>query len=398
MKRTFTLLFILSILLLIITGCWNRRELNELGIVSGMGFDRSENGYLVSLQIINPGEIAGEGKGYDSPVTTYQATGETVFKAVRKMTKELPRKAYLSHLRIVIISEKLAEEGFIDVLDFLSRDPEFRTDFFMAIAKGESAKDVLETLTPLEEIPTNKLFESLELSERLWGTTVSIQLDKLISDLISEGKQPVLTGVNLQGDPQIGKTRQNVATTDEPVPLQYSGIAVFRNDKLIGWLNEEESQGYNYSQGTVQSTIITVPCSEGGDLGIEVIETNAKTKGKVENGKPKIELEIQVEGNIGDVECKVDLSKTQEIYKIEQKAQQSIKNNIEQVLHKAQKQYKTDIFGFGEAIRRAAPKTWKQIKDDWDSEFEAVTVNVAVEVRILRLGTVGEPILKEIKE
>ncbi|WP_227940049.1 Ger(x)C family spore germination protein [Alkalihalobacillus deserti] len=398
MKRTFLLFVILSIFLSLITGCWNRRELNELAIVSGMGFDRSENGYLVSLQIINPRETAAKGEGYDSPVTTYQATGETVIKAVRKITKELPRRAYFSHLRIVIIGNKLAEEGFIDVLDFLSRNHELRTDFYMAISKGESAKDVLATLTSIEKIPANKLYQALEVSEKAWAATGTIQLDELISDLISEGKHPVLTGVSFQGDPQKGKTTQNVLTTDEPVTLQYLGLSVLKNDKLIGWLNEDESKGYNYSQGTVQSTVINVPCSKGGDLGIEVTEANTKTEGKVENGKPKIELEIKVEGSIGDVECKVDLSNTQEIYKIEQKAQQSIKNKIEQAIHKVQKQYKADIFGFGEAIRRSAPKTWKQIKDNWDSEFEDLTVDIAVEVRIRQVGTIGDSILKDFEE
>jgi spore germination protein KC len=385
-------------LLIFMAGCWNRVELNELAIVSGMGFDLSENGYLVSLQVVDSKVIAEEGPGSASPIITYKASGETVFKAVRKMTKELPRKAYFPHLRIVVISEKLAEEGFLDVLDFLYRDHELRSDFYIVIAREERAINILERLTPLEEIPANKLFDSLELSEQRWGATGSVQLDEVISTLFNEGKHPVLTGLILKDETQIEKSQHNAASTAKMASLLYSGMAVFRNDKLIGWLNEEESRGYNYTQGTVQSTIINVPCSEGGELGIEVNHTNTNKKVRKVNGRPKIELEIQVEGDIGDVECEIDLLQTQEIDKIEQKAKQIIKKEVEQTLHKVQNQYNVDILGFGEAIYRQEPALWKRLKDKWDSEFTDTPVDVVVDMEINHIGTMVNPIKNEIEE
>ncbi|MGM0879282.1 MAG: Ger(x)C family spore germination protein, partial [Bacillota bacterium] len=90
--RPFIILFMLlsSVLL---SGCWDRAELQDLDIVSAIGIDEGgddvENRYLVTVQVINEGQIAGVagqgGTSEVSPVMTYSATGSTVEEALRKI-------------------------------------------------------------------------------------------------------------------------------------------------------------------------------------------------------------------------------------------------------------------------------------------------------------------------
>ena len=174
--------------------------MNELGISVGIGIDKAGKGYRVSAQVVDPGEVAsGKSSGNRTSVTLYEATGDTVTEAIRKMTTISPRVIYLAHLRVLVIGESLARAGIEKPLDLFSRDPEVRTDFFIVIAKGSSAKDVLKILTPLEKIPVNKLYMSLATSQKEWAPTTTITLDELMSDIISEGTNPVLTGVKVTG-------------------------------------------------------------------------------------------------------------------------------------------------------------------------------------------------------
>lgn len=399
MKQRLAMLVMLLTLLILITGCWNRRELNDLAIAVAMGIDKSGDEYLVSYQVVDPGEIAAKTGGAGrSPVTLYQEKSDTVFEAVRKITTQSPRKIYSAHLRMLVIGEELAKDGLGNVLDFLSRDHELRTDFYIVVAKGTKAESVLKILTSLEDIPANQMFSSLETSEKAWSTTMKITLDELITNLVSESNHPTITGIRIKGSQEYGETKKNVEEIDSPGRLQYAQIASFKKDKLIGWLNEDESQGFNYTQGQVISTIEDVTCPKGGKLGVELIRTQEKIKGKVEKGKPNIEVELQAEGNVADVACHIDLTKTKSIYELEKRVEQDIKRKIEAALNKAQKKLKTDIFGFGEAIRRADPKAWKEMKKDWDQEFVDLSVNVKVDVKIRRVGTVGNSFLEEIKE
>lgn len=398
MRRPAVLFLVFLVLLLFTTGCWSRRELNDLAIVTAIGVDKMDNKFHLSVQVADPGEVAAQkGTSGRSPVTMYHAKGDTVFEAIRKMTTVTPRKLYFAHIRIFVISEELAKEGIGKILDFFSRDHEIRTDFYMVVSKGAKAQDILSVITPLEKIPSTKMFTSLEVSEKAWAPTVSIQLDELITDLVREGRHAVLTGIRIQGDLQASKGRQNVETINAPSNLQYEGIAVFRYDKLSGWLNEDESKGYSYLTDKLNSTVVEIACPKGGKMGVEVIRSKTNVKGKVKGDKPEVEVTIHTEANIADVECSIDLTKTQMIYELEKRVEQAMKHKAELTVSKA-KQLQCDILGFGEAIHRGEPEFWKKVKKEWDKRFKDLQVKINVDVKIRRLGTIGDSFLNDIKE
>ncbi|MCF6409809.1 Ger(x)C family spore germination protein [Pseudalkalibacillus salsuginis] len=402
MKRAIHLFIIMFLLLNLLTGCWNRRELNELAITVGLAIDKSDDEFLVTAQVVNPGQVAAkQGGGQKTPVTTYQEKGSTVFEAIRRMTTRSPRKLFFPHLRIFVISEEIAEEGLGRTLDFISREHELRTDFYIIVAKDTRAENVLEVMTGLEDIPANKLFSSLEASERAWAPTMAVTVDELTTDIVTKGKHPHLTGIQVIGENRrIGGRLENVQEIEPDVKLKYSGMAVFKEDKLIGWLDEEGSKAVNYVQENVISTLGEVPCpEEKGKVAIEVIRTKADLKGRVEDGLPKGTVKIQVEGNVGDVQCKkLDLTKTKTIDDLEKRAEKKIEKLIESTITLAQEEFKLDFFGFGDAIHRSNPDYWKKAEKDWDEKFTDMPIEVEAVVEIRRLGTIGNSPLEKIKD
>ncbi|MBP1174195.1 MULTISPECIES: Ger(x)C family spore germination protein [unclassified Paenibacillus] len=401
MKRKKAFLFLILALVLLLTGCWNRRELNELAIAVGMGIDKQGDQFRVSIQVVDPGKAsAKKGAGGGAPATLYTEEADTIFEAIRKITTLSPRKIYFSHLRICVIGESVATEGMAKSLDLLSRDHQFRTDFYIVVSKDTSAEDTLKIMTPLDPIPANDLFSSLETSQKNWSPSMTVTLDELISALTSEGMQPVLTGLRIVGNKEMGETSSNVQKIDPFSRLQYSGLAVFRKDRLIGWLNETESRGYNFIRGKVQSSVGFVACPRGGKVVSEIIRTQTTIKGSVYRGEPQVNIKMQVEANVGEVECNdLDLTQVGTIYDIEKKEEEKIEEIMKMAVRKAQKSYKADIFGFGEAIHRADPRTWKSIKKNWDYEhFAELPVNIKVNFKIRRLGTIGSSFLNDIKE
>lgn len=388
-------------LLVFVSGCWNRRELNELAIAVALAIDKGGKDYKVSVQVVNPGAVASKG-GNNAylPVTLYQQTAGTVFEALRKMTSVSPRKIYLSHLRMLIISEELAREGIGKVLDLVLRDQEVRSDFYVVIAKKEqSAEDTLKILTTIEKIPAIKLFAALETSQKTWAPTTAVTLFDLASSLAEEGRQPVLTGLELQHFEQAGETRENIDSIQPLTSLVYSGLGVFRRDKLIGWLNEEQSKGYNYITNQVKSTIGEIKCPKGGILGLEVIRSQTKIKGKVVNGQPEITVQTRAEDNVGEVECKVDLTDPNVIAELEKAAEKEFDQLLTSTIDFVQKKYQVDIFGFGAAIHRADAKAWKKMKKDWETKyFPKLKVHIETDVHIRRLGKSSNPLTQYIKE
>jgi spore germination protein KC len=158
-------------------------------------------------------------------------------EGLRKITTKSPRKIYLSHLRMLVISESMAEEGIAEVLDFFARDHEVRTDYFVVVAKNTKASSVLNVLTTIEKIPANHMFASLDVSQRIWAPTRGVKLNELISNLTSEGKQAVLSGVLVKGDVKKAGDMSSISRTNLSTLLNFKGLGVFQNDKLIGWFN-----------------------------------------------------------------------------------------------------------------------------------------------------------------
>ncbi len=393
---------IILCLLVLLTSCNGKRELNELGIVLAMGIDRKDNQYLISLQLVNPSSIASQGNtGNRSPATVYTTSGKTIFEAVRRLTKETPRKNYFAHLRILILSEDLArQQGIGSVLDLMVRDPEFRKDFYVLISKGTSASSILSVLTPIEKIPANKLFNSLETSEKVWAPSKAFTLDELIVTIARIGKEAALSGVQIKGEAQGGQSPENVSKIVPNAKLSITNVAAFKEDKLIGWLNEKESKGYNYITDNIHSSIGSVPCPSNKQkkIDIEVVRSKTKTKARIDkNGIPIIDVTIESESNVGEVECPADLLNPRTIQILEQSSNNHIKKLMEAALKKAQ-EMKSDMFGFGDLIYRKHPTEWQKLKSDWSEVgFLKAKVNFHVHDHINHLGTMNNSPLQRIQ-
>lgn len=402
MKKILILFMILT-LILINTGCWSRKELNELSIVTGLGIDKVGDKYVLSAQIIRPGAIAGKAgaTSHVSEIITVESNGKTPFEAIRKTSTMVARKLYFSHVRLLAIGDEFAKEGIGPVLDFFSRDHEMRSDFNIVIVHKDRAEELLDILTPLETIPAVKVHQSIEMSEKVWGHTILTTIDHLIGQIISKGDEAVLSGIELKGSNEKGKKTSELQTTDPYVILQHIHMAAFKNDKLIGWLTSEESLGTNFILDKIKSTIIPIPCKkEKGKqmyISAEIMKSKTKKKAEIFGDEPTIYVDISTEANIGEVQCTTDLTKPENITKIERKLEKEIKKKVEKTIKNVQTKYKSDIFGFGIVIHRKNPKLWKELEKDWDQHFSTLPVEVNVKVNILRTGTTNNSFMKNMK-
>src|SRR5690606_1539963 len=299
----------------------------------------------------------GDGSGYDTPVTTYSATGHILFEASRKLTTKTPSEIYMSHLRIIVVGEEVAKEGIYDVLDVLSRDPEVRTDFYVLIAREHKAKDILGMLTSISKIPANKMFNALNASADSWAATGKKRLHELMDEIVSDGIQPTLTGIKVEGDPKAVKGKENIPYVIPNSIITFHGTGVFKKNKLVGWLTEEESKGLNYVKDNVESTAIVFKQNDDF-IGIELIKSKTEITPKIRHGVPSITVKISGDANVAEVNTKIDLSSPSVIAQLEKQSNKDVKDIITKTVHKAQKDFKSDIFGFGKAIHKNDPKAW----------------------------------------
>ncbi|MFC6040579.1 Ger(x)C family spore germination protein [Paenisporosarcina macmurdoensis] len=395
MKKRMMILIISS---LVLTGCWDKRELDELAITMAIGVDESDVGYLVTAQVVVPLEVSIKGNTGNSPITQFRAEGETIFEAIRKLAKIVPREIYPGHLRMLVISDTVAEKGIGEIVDYFSRNWEMRSDFYVVVAKEMTAQEILNVSTAIETIPANSMFNMLNVAQETWSSTRGIHINDLISDIGSGGKEAVVTGIEVIGDEELGSSKKNVETITPGARLRLLDLGVFKEDKLVGWLTEEESIGYNKVTNQVKSSVTTLSCPEGGTIAIELIRAHSKIKAKIINGTPEVEVKIKTEGNIAEVDCQLDLMKVENITMLEKLYSEKVKEKMQKSITTLQKDFNADIFGFGEAVHRADAKVWKKLEPNWDQEFSELQVNIKVDAKITQFGVIVNPVKIKEKE
>ncbi len=382
------ILFGLALLLnLLLSGCWSSQEVNTLGISVCLGIDKSEDGYIISEQVINPKAIASKRATNESPIVVYSGEGANIQETITRLTTITSRKIYSSHLRMVILSEDVAREGINDIIDYLLRYHEYRTDFYFAIAKGTSAKEILSTLTPVEAIPGVDMFNKLKMSFEEWAPTRAIKIIELANDLAADGINPSMNAVELSDDSSKTDSTDVLRKTVAFEKLKFTNIGAFQKDKLVGWLNETEAKGYNYITNHVKHTSGYSFDGEGTEISADVLKAKSKIKARVVNNQPQIDVEVKISYIITEVRGNLDVSKIDNIGIINEMHEDKIKVMCDEAVNKAQ-ELRTDIFGFGERIHAKDPVYWKTVKENWHDVFADIPVNIKVTAEIVAPGDI----------
>lgn len=105
------------------------------------------------------------------------------------------------------------------------------------------------------------------------------------------------------------------------------------------------------------------------------------------NGKPQVSIQQHMEADLAEVQCRdLDLTNPQTITELEQNINKEVSDLFERTIKKVQKEYKSDIFGFGEAIHRSNPQAWKKLRNNWDQSFVNLPVSITMDCKIRLLG------------
>jgi spore germination protein KC len=387
MKPTFLLtMFITS--LAILTGCWDRVELNDVAIVTGIAVEKGkEYKYKMTVEVLNAAENSKMQAQGNTPSITYSQEGNSISELAHRMNVGLSRELVYSHTRVFIIGKDIAKEGLMGFLDYLERSGEFRNDFNILLYEEGNASDALKITYPLQKVSSLKLNKQIETLYRDWGGDPNIRLTDFISALTSEGKEPSIASIHVKGDLNKGKSVENIQKTDLDAIVEVTGLAIFKDDKLVGMLSPIDTRSLLWLKD-IHSTSLTVPCeSEGNNfIDLRILESRASIQSKMKSGTPHFTVQINAEGRLDGTQCSQNLEKIKTYESIEKNAEKLVEKEISDTIKKVQKKYESDIFGFGEVLNRQHYNNFQKIKSDWNEHFSESTFDVNVSVFLRRSG------------
>ncbi len=400
MSRKLCLIFIILPALFFMagsgTGCWDKREPDELGIIIGLGFDiNPETGlFKVLAEVANPvGASVGQeggGGGGKAPHWVVEAEGETAFAAIKRLELLSTRVLFWSHLETVIFSEEFARNGLRPVLDFIERGTETRLTPQPFVVQGD-VKKLLEIEYPLEQLGSaalRKQFTGILLTESVVPEVDSFRL--LFQFLSCPGQELILPRVQVL---EAGEGKGEGTSPNSNInPVRISGAAVFRGDRLAGFLEDRETSGYQWITNNIRGAALNLKCpgDEENLLSVSITETSTRLEPQIEGDDLRFKLFIDAAGRIEDYTC-VELPLEEEFLRsLGRRMAETIRSDVEMSLYKA-RELKADVFGMGNIIYRTKPKEWARLEERWEELFSQIKVDIEIEALIERPGFIIDP-------
>ena len=391
MKKIIILTILINIIFL--SGCSDARELTDLELITAIGLEKAKDGYKVSIQLLNNSELGGEKTRGSTVVSVYSIEAKTTFEGLRKITNQSSRKLYASSMDILVIDEQLAKDGIMDILDFFMRDNEFNNNVLIILSRDVKAEEILSIKTPMERNPMVKIRNSVVNNQNVYGSLVLYSLEDLLKILLEPGVSPVISAFTIEGDKEAMSERKNIETIKTKAILTGRNVGVFADDKLVGYLSETETIGYNFIKNRIKSTVLSVEYN-GKRIVLEVMNSKAKIKIKKNENQIDAEVKIDIKGGISEVLAEIDFDDKNEIKKLISLFEEEITRIVNSTITVSQTKYKSDILGIGNLVYKKYPKYYQQFENNWNDEYPKVDIKTNISIDIVSIGKTNNSLMK----
>ncbi|MBO7744213.1 Ger(x)C family spore germination protein [Paenibacillus sp. MWE-103] len=386
-RRPLCRTFMLAVLPLLLTGCWDRKELNDLAIISGSGLDKQPDSSAieVSAQIIAPRQVTGgkEKGGQPSsggdPTLARIAKGRTIADALSRMQEQLPRRLFWGHSKVLVIGEELARNGDIrNCLDFMARHPKTRLNAYVIIKKGKAA-ELLATVPPLE-MTSSEVIRELAISHVGVKTTIR----DVLEDMSSVREASLIPWVEDSAWLSDGQSKNR--------GFRLNGAAVIKRGRMVLYLDDSRVRGMMWLRNEIHHPTITVS-PKGSNGYISMLQLTARTRlvPAIKDGRWRMDVNVFTEDDILENTTDLVLGTPRFLGVVERTAERDIASRIEGALHAVQQEANADVIGFAEAFERKYPREWERSKRHWDELFPKVETRVHVEAKVRRPGLSTSP-------
>jgi spore germination protein KC len=385
-------------------------EIEDVAYVVTLGVDRREdNRLLVTARMAVVQAVGGAGGQKSSatggPVSfgLVTADAETMNKALYTLNGSSTRRLDLRHLRAVIIGEELARSGIEPLLMEFVRHPQAREAAVLILARGR-AFDVMRENLPVIETNPAKMTEGFVLQSKQLHLAPPVYIQKFVARLAAPGGDPFLPVMARNPYIKPLKDQEPPAPAEHSAlpgdlargggnPVEFIGTAVFRADRLKGFLTIDETQMLLALRGEMGKTYITFPDPLTPDRQLTMRfhqENLPKYQTSYQGRQPRVSVRILFEGELLAVPGGTDYVHQENRVRLEAAAAKYAEGVARDLLAKTQ-DWGADPVGFGHKFRKrfATWPEWEQY--DWPKHIKDLKVDVSMQMRVRRYGLFTGP-------
>ena len=305
----------------LLSGCYKYRDLNDLAIVSGIYISYNNNKYEAIVEVINTNKRQDSSSTDKEDSLLYYGDGDSIYSAINKVMKSSSKYLYTNHMKLLILDESVCKSNLSEVIDYFINNYKVRDEFYILIGKNKNILSISNSLA---------ILDSLKLNANYFKDATIVSFQDFLSLYLNPYIDIAISSIDI----------------DEDNKFYISNIGIFKDNKLVGYLSEEDSLIYNTIRAKNKNYYVN----------------------KTVDIKNKL-INIYIRGN----------------YSNNTIIEKDITNSIRNVISK----YNSDIYGFEDTIYKLYPDYIKQVHNKWRNNILA-SFNVKVYLNIKNEGALYE--------
>lgn len=250
--------------------------LTERSIIVALGIDKTDDGLVISAEILRPSQDESKSAGYILSC----AEARTVSEGLDKITNETTGVGTLSHCDLVVLGESIAAEDAYAAIDYVYRNAYLSENAVIITAEG-NAKDLLDAKTPYAD--TGAFY--IEQASDTVGKSLSFvrrNVKDFIASYYTQNGANWLTKVSKK---EVEKPKTSDGATgggggdrDKEYAFEYNTSAIFIKNRQVLSLSQNGTRGINLTEQKLERGSVSVTASDGAEYGLYIATTACKKK------------------------------------------------------------------------------------------------------------------------
>lgn len=380
MRRRGLRILIVLLLCLLLSGCWDYIEIEDLEFVFGLGVDQVEPEYVVVLEMV---KTSGGGQQPQVEAKVLATRGQSVSSAASALSNPAGLRAFWPHAYVFLISEQVAKDGILPAVEHIIRSRHVRSTIWVFVTKECTAEEVFKSKPPVANSVSEHLNAIVLMQESIAGF-IPLQVWELNKAFTAEGIAAVLPTVKL------------VHEQGDLVPI-VEGTAVFKGDRMVGWLDGQESDLLCLLKGINQRAYYVIHTKVGEEgfypITYELVGNQIKIEPVAKGGKTSISISLTMQFGIEEVgAAPISFRDEQMVHSVEDQLATAFTRRLRDFLQKTHREYNVDVIGLGQLIKRKQPQVWRSLRENWQDHLKDLQVDLDVQCRVVVSGVAAEPI------
>ena len=375
MKRRLSQLFLILSIFVLLTGCWDYKDIQDIHYVTTLGVDYVDGKYEVYVQLVDLSGVAKQEVKSSEPGKVYvgKHSGKSIAEAINHLYQSAQQRLYLGQVSTFVLTERALKHNINDIIDAA-----FRYNLIRYSSNIFATKKSLEELFSIKGFfNLTPLYSELHFPKAVYEN-ISLITPMSLRTFISTYRDVSITTIL----PTISWSEDDwTEDKKKRKTFMIDGAFVHYYKKSLQWYSIDDLKGIRWVTEETNRTPLEFKKSEGTNY-ISLSHPKVKIKSFIKDNEAKFDLDIHINGSI------LEMSKKEPLESFENVVQDYIRKEIERTYEIGLKR-NGDPLGLGQKLYRKELKYWKAkgFKEPNDYLNENSIENIKIKVNLTNSGT-----------